>query len=332
MRKVLIIQLVVLGVVVGAVSAVVALFIPWLPELGSEEGGRIDDVFWLTTVICLVIFALVAAASIYAVIKFRAKSEDDDEDGRPIHGHTGLEALWTAIPAALVTVIAVYSGIVLVKNEDLPPGSRTIEVTAQQFAWSFTYPELGVTTGVLRVPVGEKLQLRMESEDVIHSFWVPEWRVKQDVVPGIVTSYIVTPTKTGSFPIMCTELCGLGHATMRAQVIVLSRAGYDAWERQQQSAAAAGGDVLGKQTFASAGCGGCHLLTQAGGTGEVGPDLDKVLPELTPEQIRQSIVDPNAEITAGYQPDVMPQDFGESLTSEQLDALVGYLASIGRAG
>ncbi len=255
MRKGLVIQLVLLGVVVGAVSAVVAIFIPWLPEPGSEQGDRIDDVYWLTTIICLAIFAIVAAVSIYSVVKFRAKSEDDDEDGKPIHGHTGLEAFWTAIPAALVTVIAIYSGIVLVQNEDLPSDHRVIDVTAQQFAWSFNYPELGVTTGVLRVPVDEPVELEMESEDVIHSFWVPQWRVKQDVVPGTVQRYIVTPTKTGTFPLICTELCGLGHATMRAQVIVLSQADYAAWEQEQKSTAAAGGAELGKETFETAGCG-----------------------------------------------------------------------------
>jgi cytochrome c oxidase subunit II len=328
-RKGLIIQLVVLGVIIGALSTLVAIFIPWLPELGSEEGGRIDDVYWLTTIICLAIFALVAAASIYAVIKFRAKSDDDDEDGKPIHGHTGLEAFWTAVPAALVTVIAIYSGIVLVKNEELPANHRTIEVTAQQFAWSFTYPELGVTTGVLRVPVGEKLLLEMEAEDVIHSFWVPEWRVKQDVVPGTVQRYIVTPTKLGTFPLICTELCGLGHSTMRARVEVLSKADFAAWEQEQQGATSAGGAEQGEQVFETAGCGGCHILAAAGSTGEVGPDLDMVLPELSEEQIRESIVDPNAELAPGYQPDVMPQDYGDSLTPEQLDALVGFLVEAG---
>ncbi len=330
MRKGLIIQLVVLGVIVGALSTLVAVFIPWLPELGSEEGGRIDDVYWLTTIISLAIFSLVAAASIYVVVKFRAKSDDDDEDGKPIHGHTGLEVFWTAVPATLVTVIAIYSGIVLVKNEQLPADHRTIEVTARQFAWAFTYPDLGVTTGVLRVPVGEKLELEMESEDVIHSFWVPEWRVKQDVVPGTTQRYIVTPTKLGTFPLVCTELCGLGHATMRARVEVLSKADYEKWEREQKGAAAAGGAEQGKQVFETAGCGGCHTLGAAGSTGEVGPDLDKVLPELSEEQIRESIVDPNAKLTPGYQPDVMPQDFGDTLSPAQLDSLVEFLAGAGK--
>jgi cytochrome c oxidase subunit 2 len=240
-RKSLIVQLIVFGVVIGAVAMVVSFWIPWLPDLASREGGRIDDLYVLVSVICLVIFAIVASVSIYAVVKFRARSDDDDEDGKPIHGHTGLEIFWTAVPAALVTVIAIYSGIVLVKNEELPPDHRVIEVTAQQFAWSFTYPELDLTTGILRVPVGEKVELRMQSKDVIHSFWVPEWRVKQDVVPGTVQHYIVTPTKTGRFPIVCAELCGLGHSTMRAWALVMERGAFERWLREQRAGGEQGG-------------------------------------------------------------------------------------------
>jgi cytochrome c oxidase subunit II len=319
-----IIWLVLLGVAMGGIATVVALFIPWLPELGSEQGKRIDDVYTLTTIICLVIFAVVAAWLLYSIVKFRARP-DDDEDGKPIHGHTGLEAFWTAVPAALVTVIAIYSGIVLVKNEDLPANYRVVEVKAQQFAWSFTYPDLGITTGVLRLPENQIAQLKMESDDVIHSFWVPQWRVKQDVVPGTVQTIVVTPTKRGTFPLICTELCGLGHSVMRTSAVVLTKADFDSWVQEQKRASTAGGGSEGKQVFANAGCGACHTLADAGSTAQVGPELDKVLPELTADQVRESIVDPNAVITPGYQGGVMPQDFGQQLTAKQLDALVTYL-------
>lgn len=329
MRKGLIIQLVVLGVVIGAVVAVVSFVIPWLPELGSKEGGRIDDVYVLTSIICIAIIAIVFAWLGYSIVKFRARP-DDDEDGKPIHGHTRLEIFWTAVPAALVTIIAVWSGVVLTKNEELPPNHRIVEVKAQQFAWSFTYPELGITTGQLRVAVGETIELRMESEDVIHSFWVPEWRVKQDVVPGTIQRIVVTPTKEGTYPLICTELCGLGHSVMRSQAIVLSDADYQKWVKDQQSGE--GGGPPGKQVYVNAGCGACHALADAGSTAQVGPDLDKVLPGLTADQIRQSIVDPDAEIASGYQPGVMPTNFGEQLSSEQLDQLVQYLQDATKQG
>ncbi len=328
MRRSLIIQLAIMTLVIGVIAMVVGFSIPWLPPVGSKEGERIDDTYVLASVICLAILAVVASVTIYAVIKFRAKP-GDEEDGKPIHGHTGLEILWTAIPTVLVTVIAIVTAVMLTRNEDVSAAAnhRVINVKAVQFEWSFQYPDLGVTTGELRVPVGEQIELSLESEDVIHSFWVPEWRVKQDAVPGTVQRYLITPTKEGTFSIICTELCGLGHSTMRAKVIVMAPDAFEQWAREQGQKAADGGEALGKQTFTDLGCGACHALADAGTTAQVGPDLDTVLAGADPDFIRESIVDPNAKVAAGYQPDVMPKNFGEAIPKEQLDALVEYLAS-----
>ena len=240
LRRRAIIQMVLIGILVGIGSAVFARIVPWLPERASEEATSIDRVFWFTTFICLAIFALVAAVSIYTAIKFRARPDDPD-DGAPIHGHTGLEIVWTAVPAILVTAIAVYSSIELVRTEDLPDEHRTVEITAQQFAWRFEYPDEEVTSGELVLPLGEPVELRLRALDVIHSFWVPEWRVKQDAVPGVTTVLPVTPTKTGVYPVVCTELCGQGHAAMRAQARVVSATEFDAWLAEQ----AEGGDEPG---------------------------------------------------------------------------------------
>jgi cytochrome c oxidase subunit 2 len=253
----------------------------------------------------MAIFALVAGVSVYAIWKFRA-APDDEEDGSPIHGHTGLEVVWTAVPAALVTAISIYSGVVLVQVERIPTEHRVIEVTAQQFAWSFTYPESKVTSGQLALPINQPVELKLTAKDVIHSFWVPEWRMKKDAVPGIETDVIVTPTKLGTFTVICTELCGLGHAAMRAQALVLTQAGFERWLNKEKEAAAAAGSAQGK-------------------TAEVGPDLDNVLAGKNADFIRTSIVDPNAEIAPGFQPNVMPGNFGESLSQQQLDSLVEYL-------
>ena len=164
---------------------------------------------------------------------------------------------------------------------------------------------------------------------MIHAFWVPEWRLKQDVVPGTTQRVIVTPNVVGTFPLVCTELCGIGHSTMRARVEVLSRADYDAWVAEQEGAAADGGATEGAAVFGNAGCGACHTLAAAGSTAQVGPDLDKVLPGRDAEFVRQSIVDPNAVLAEGYQPGVMPQTFGDQLSEQQLDGLVEYLLGIG---
>ena len=315
--------MVLVGVAVGGALALVAVLIPWLPSADSSEAHKVDDVYWFVTIICMAIFALVAGVSVYAIWKFRA-APDDEEDGSPIHGHTGLEVVWTAVPAALVTAISIYSGVVLVQVERIPAEHRVIEVTAQQFAWSFTYPESKVTSGQLALPINQPVELKLTAKDVIHSFWVPEWRMKKDAVPGIETDVIVTPTKLGTFTVICTELCGLGHAAMRAQALVLTQAGFERWLNKEQEAAAAAGSAQGKTLFTQQ-CGTCHALADAGTTAEVGPDLDNVLAGKNADFIRKSIVDPNAEIAPGFQPNVMPGNFDESLSQQQLDSLVEYL-------
>ena len=324
------------GLAVGAVLAVVAVFIPWLPDQASREAGLIDNTYWLVTIICVAVFAVVAGVSVYAVWKFRAPP-GDLEDGSPIHGHTGLEIVWTVIPIALVMAIAVYSGVALAQAEDIPDDSRVVEVSAQQFAWRFTYPDVmlqgdqPLASGELVLPIDEAVEFRITSKDVIHSFWVPEWRMKQDAVQGITTKTVVTPTKLGTFPVICTELCGLGHAVMRAQARVLTRAEFDRWVEEQRRVAAEGASVQGKELFTQQ-CGSCHALADAETQGQVGPDLDNALQGKDEEFIRTSIVDPNAQIAQGYQPDVMPQDYEQTLPGPQLDGLVEYLVEETQGG
>jgi cytochrome c oxidase subunit 2 len=169
----------------------------------------------------------------------------------------------------------------------------------------------------------------MQSADVIHSFWIPAMGQKQDLVPGIITHVVVTPTRTGTFTLVCTELCGLGHATMRAPVRVVSQADFAAWAKEQQ----AGGSrpPAGAAVFASAGCGGCHTFTPAGSTGEVGPNLDNVAADAAKAgedpaaYVRESILNPNKVVVDGYKSDVMPQSYADSLSVQEIDALVAYL-------
>ncbi|HEV2952371.1 MAG TPA: cytochrome c oxidase subunit II [Actinomycetota bacterium] len=331
MRKRSIIQMTLVGVAVGAALALVALLIPWLPDAASEQAGIIDSVYWLVTVICVAIFAIVAGVAVYAIYKFRARPDDLD-DGSPIHGHTGLEIVWTLVPTALVTLIAVYSGVALAKAENLPEdaGHRVVRVTGEQFAWSFTYPDVELengqplTTGELVLPVDEAVEFLITSKDVLHSFWVPEWRMKQDAVKGVTTRTVVEPTKVGTYNVVCTELCGLGHAIMRSQARVLSAQDFDAWVAEQRRLAAEGGAVQGESLFAAQ-CGSCHALADAGTQGQVGPDLDESLAGQDEAFVRESILNPNASIAEGFQPDVMPQNYGELFTEEQVDGLVEYL-------
>ncbi len=330
MRKRSIIQMTLVGVAVGAALALVALLIPWLPDAASEQAGIIDSVYWLVTVICVAIFAIVAGVAVYAIYKFRARPDDLD-DGSPIHGHTGLEIVWTLVPTALVTLIAVYSGVALAKAESLPDdgGHRVVHVTAEQFSWSFEYPDVELEsgdplrTGELVLPVDQAVEFLITSKDVLHSFWVPEWRMKQDAVKGVTTRTVVEPTKIGTYEVICTELCGLGHAIMRSQARVLSTEDFEAWVAEQRRLAAEGGSIQGEALF-TAQCASCHILEAAGGQGQVGPNLDEALQGADEEFVRESIVDPSASIAEGYE-DVMPGNFGELFTDEQIDGLVEYL-------
>jgi cytochrome c oxidase subunit 2 len=234
------VRVVAIGLLVGAGSAAIAILIPWLPDQASEEAEWIDLVFWFTTVICILIFSLVAAVTIYSVFKFRVRP-DDDSDGPPIHGHTGLEIVWTAIPTALVTGIAILSAVALAQNESVPDDKLTVQVTARQFAWSFKYPQYrGIESSTLYLPKGRTAELELTALEVIHSFWVPEFRQKQDAVPGQITRIAVTPTKTGRYSVVCTELCGLGHALMRTSSVVLEEGEFETWASRQRSASAAG--------------------------------------------------------------------------------------------
>ena len=354
MRKGSIVALLGLAVVAGGVATAIALVPTWLPVAASREASRIHFVIWFVVVICIVIFAIVAAVMIYAVIRFRVR-EDDFEDGPPVHGHTGLEIAWTAIPFVIVTAIAIVSAIVLSRNDAQAQNTLRINVVAQQFEFTFSYPDANnATSPVLRLPKDRSVELYMRSLDVIHSVFVPQFSQKEDIVPGLVTQLHITPTRLGTFPLECTELCGLGHSLMRSQAIVMKPAAFDAWLKQQGKSAAPAPpsttqttttsssttpispSAAGLTVFNSNGCSSCHTLSAAKATGTVGPNLDKLVSYAQQAHqpleafVHRSIVDPNAYIQPSYPKGVMPENFGHLLTKEQLDALATFLVQSAR--
>ena len=227
------VQLVAIAVVIGVLVTLVAVLFQWLPTSASEEFDRIQDIYWFATIISIGIFSLVAAVVVYSVWKWRVPV-DDDADGPPIHGHTGLEIVWTAVPAILVIAIGVASAVVLSENGQAGERPLEVEAVGQQFTWKFVYSDYDdVTSGELVLPVGREARFTMRSVDVIHSFWVPNFGQKQDAVPGIETTILVTPKRTGEFAVICAELCGLGHATMRAKARVVTQSEFDAWVKEQ---------------------------------------------------------------------------------------------------
>ena len=220
-----------IGTIVGIV---VVLNVPWLPERASKQAGEIDDLYNALAVVSCFVFSLVTSILVVSIINFRQR-HGEEREGPPIHGSTKLEIVWTTIPTLIVAAIVIVSALVLADTERSSAESRVVKVTAQQFAWSFDYPSEGVKgAGELHLIKDQEYVFRLNSKDVIHSFWVPEFRVKKDVVPGITTSAKVEPTVIGTYPLVCTELCGLGHATMRAGVVVESKASFDRWVAQER--------------------------------------------------------------------------------------------------
>jgi cytochrome c oxidase subunit II len=228
-------------VVLTAVIAVPMTQIPWDGTQASAQAGQIDTLLNVMIVLSSFVFAVVLVMLGYCVWKYRAKP-GDESDGEPIHGNTKLEIAWTVIPTVIVLFGAVYSWIVLGDIETKAADDLPINVTAQQYKWTFNYP-LGngkeVSSNELVVPDGRQLDLHLTSLDVVHSFWVPEWRIKRDLVqsgPGgndVDNEVVVTPDRVGTYNVVCTELCGFGHATMRALVRVVPSDEFATWLAKQ---------------------------------------------------------------------------------------------------
>ncbi len=230
-----IVQLVAIGVVFAVIATLVAVLFQWLPKSNSVQFDRIQDIYWFATIISIVIFSLVSAVVVFSVWKWRVPP-DDDAEGPPIHGHTGLEIAWTAVPAILVIALGIVSAVVLSENGNASDNPLHVNAIGQQFTWKFQYPDSGnVQSGELVLPVGRQAKFTLTSVDVLHSFWVPEFGQKQDAVPGIETTIVVTPKHTGEYAVICAELCGLGHATMRAKARVVSPADFEKWIKEQHA-------------------------------------------------------------------------------------------------
>jgi cytochrome c oxidase subunit II len=322
-----------IGIVASLVGIAIALIIPWFPVSAAESADKIDTVYDVLLICSVPIFVLVMTVAIYSVWRFRARP-GDMRDGAPIHGNTRLEIVWVTIPFLMVTALAIYGWVTLDDLEAKQPNELIVNVTGRQFTWSFEYPAQKVEANELVLPKDRPVEFRIHTKDVIHSFWVPEFRLKSDAVPGLTTKIRLTPDRIGRYQVVCAELCGIGHSTMRQNVRVVAPAAFDTWVSDRKQAAApapaggggggGGAKPDGAAIFEANGCASCHTLKPANATGTVGPDLDKI-DHPTAAFIKQSIEDPNKVVTKGFQPGIMPQDFGSKLSPDELDALVEYL-------
>jgi cytochrome c oxidase subunit II len=233
---------IVAGVLATAIGIVLSFVIHWFPPEASVQARNTDRLYHILVIASIPIFVLVVTVILYSVWQFRMRPGQELQDGPPIHGSTRLEVIWTTLPAVMILAMVSYSFVVLHENEEKPAGKEIqIDVTGQQFFWSYSYPS-SVTGGAplksyaLYVPKGESVYFRLHSKDVIHAFWIPAFRLQEDVVPGITTHYRVTPIRLGSYPVVCNLLCGVGHSLMRSTVHVVTQAQFAAWLKSQESA------------------------------------------------------------------------------------------------
>jgi cytochrome c oxidase subunit 2 len=335
-------QMLLIGAVASALGVALALLIDWFPVPASEQAGPIDTLWDVLLIASVPVFVLVETVVLYSAIKFRMKPGEELKDGPPIHGNTKLEIIWTAIPAILLVGLCTYAYVVLTDIEKAEANTMQVRVVGEQFTWTFYYPGEGqgeeIASPQLWLPENTPVNFTVQSKDVIHDFWVPAFRMKIDAVPGIATHLRVrTTNRRGEFPVVCAELCGLGHSTMRQSAHVVSREEFDAKLEelaqgpQGGGGGGGGGEADGKTLFTDAAeptaCKSCHTLADAGATGTTGPNLDDVVPDLSDAEVRESIVDPDAEVTEGFQAGLMPR-YGDSLSEEQVDALVKYLKEV----
>lgn len=234
-------QMAVIAVVASVLGVALGLVIEWFPTRASTQASTIDKLYDVLIITSVPIFVAVTAVIVFCVWRFRVRPGEEDTDGPPIHGNTGLEVVWTAIPATLLVALCTYAFVALGDIEEVQADERRIQVTAQQFAWSFEYPNPAggdpISSNELYLVKDEPVLFDITALDVIHSFWVPEFRMKRDAVPGINTQLRVTPDRLGTYPVVCAELCGLGHAFMRQNAHVVSRQDFDAWMAEQAEAA-----------------------------------------------------------------------------------------------
>ena len=309
-----------------------------LPIAASAEAGPIDQMFTGHFIAIAFLFSLIMVFMLYAAVAFRRRP-GDEEDGPHIHSNTTLEILWTVIPTFVVLGFGIWGTITLNGLVSAKENEMVIQVIGQQWSWNFAYPEQeGLTSPTLVLPVDRTIVLEMESKDVLHSFWVPEFRVKQDLVPGRTTTLRITPTQLGDYKLRCAEICGTSHTTMLADVQVVTTAGFNTWVEGRLNApvyADMTPEERGAIWYAEppggqyAACSGCHSVdgsvmagpTWLGVYGRSEALDDGTTVTVDDEYIRNSILNPNDQIVADFFPDIMPQDLGDAIAAIEAEIL-----------
>jgi cytochrome c oxidase subunit 2 len=300
---------------------------PLWPTRASAYAGRVDALFIFLLILC----GFMAVAIFVMIFVFATKYRR--QKGRPaeqIEGSNALELTWTGVPLLIFMAIFVWGAILYFQSHTPPNDSAEIYTVAKQWMWKFQHMEGAREINELHVPVGRDIKMIMTSQDVIHSFYVPAFRIKQDVLPGRYTVAWFRATKAGRYHLFCAEYCGTAHSGMIGDVVVMEPAQYQQW---LSGGAAAPLPQAGKEVFMSLGCPTCHRFdTQGRGPNLIGVFGKPVLLEdgrtVTADEnyVRESILQPAAKVVAGFKP-IMPT-FQGLVSEEQLNALVAYIKSL----
>jgi cytochrome c oxidase subunit 2 len=319
------------------------------PEQASSMAFRVDALYFYLVAISVFFSALIFFLVIYFAVKYRRRSEDEPPPPR-VPDYLPLEVTWIVVPLVLVMIAFFWGANVYFALARPPEDALEIFVVGRQWMWKFQHPDGQREINELHVPLGRPVKLTLASEDVIHSFFVPAFRVKHDVVPGYYTSVWFEATKAGRFHLFCTEYCGTQHAGMIGQIVVLEPTQYEAWlsgslagpqgvAGREPAVEVPEGSLAarGQKLFQNLGCQTCHHLDRQG----IGPVLVGLFGKqqrlqsgemITVDEsyIRESILNPQAKLTAGFQP-LMPP-FQGRVSEEELIQLIAYIKLLGQTG
>jgi cytochrome c oxidase subunit 2 len=309
-----------------------------MPVAASAQAGPIDWMWNLELIAMSFLFALIVVPMFYSLVVFRRR-KGDTADAQHIEGNTTLEITWTVLPLVAVLAFAYIGAENLSDTLRADPDAMVVKVTGRQWFWTFEYPPIdgiSVASDELHLPAGKQVLLQMTSTDVIHSFWVPEFRVKQDLVPGRITELHITPTLEGNYKVRCAELCGTAHYSMEKPVVITSQGDYEAWMSAQieiAKIAASTPEGSGQLLVAANGCAACHSINGAAGIGPSWFALFNSEVELADgtsvtaddAYVTESIKTPQAKIVAGFGTQQMPQ---YTFTDEQIANIVAYIKTL----
>lgn len=305
----------------------------WLPRAASTYAADVDGLFYFIFWTSVVIFALVVFGLIYLSIRYKKRGKT--ELTASISHNTKLEVTWTVLPTLLILVVFVWGFRGYMKMRVVPKDAIEIRVTAQKWFWSFDYQEGINSVGELVVPAGKPIKLLISSRDVIHSLFVPDFRLKMDAVPNRYTIAWFQADDLGEYQLYCTEYCGTEHSKMLGKVRVLSQGDYENWiNENSQLGQGLTLEEFGRQVYENKGCMTCHSTD---GSARIGPTFKGVFGHevklasgetvvVDENYIRESILNPQAKVVAGFQP-VMPPYQG-ILKPQEVDALIAFIKSL----